>query len=273
MVSTQLVKVIIPIYKNLLSEDEQLSLDRCFQVLHRYDICFVIPEGLDTTSIEMRYGKRKVYEFNKSYFEGLKGYNQLMLSSEFYEAFLDTQYILIHQTDVFVFRDELEQWCNHGFDYIGAPWIPKRKYSRWYYHLFFGLKKGYNRLFKASDYTDLFYKVGNGGFSLRKVVPFFEIAKDDRKTIEKYITQCNRNRFNEDVFWGIEVNRKEHRLRIPSWREAIAFAFDKLPEEAYQIHGHQLPFGCHGWNKPAMLPFWHPIIDKITRLNNKKKTF
>lgn len=263
MVSNRLVKIIIPLYKNSLSEDEWISLDRCFHVLNRYDICFAVPEDMDMAPIEKRSGKRTVYRFEKSYFEGLTGYNRLMLSPEFYEAFLDTKYILIYQTDVFVFRDELEQWCNHNFDYIGAPWIPKRKYARWYYHLFFNLKKGYNRLFKASDYTELFYKVGNGGFSLRKVEAFYKIAKNDREIIEKYISQCSRNRFNEDVFWSIEANRKEHRLRIPSWREAIAFAFDKLPEEAYQIHGHQLPFGCHGWNKPAMITFWRPIIEKI----------
>lgn len=136
MVDPYLVKVIIPIYTTELSDTEWISLDRCFDILKRYSICFVIPDGLDMTVIEKRYGKRETYSFDKSYFKGLKGYNRLMLSSEFYKTFSDTKYILIHQTDAFVFRDELEQWCSHNFDYIGAPWIPKRKYTRWYYHLF-----------------------------------------------------------------------------------------------------------------------------------------
>ena len=38
--------------------------------------------------------------------------------------------------------DELEQWCSHNFDYIGAPWIPKRKYTRWYYHYFIRARRG-----------------------------------------------------------------------------------------------------------------------------------
>lgn len=72
MVDPYLVKVIIPIYTTELSDTEWISLDRCFDILKRYSICFVIPDGLDMTVIEKRYGKRETYSFDKSYFKRVK---------------------------------------------------------------------------------------------------------------------------------------------------------------------------------------------------------
>lgn len=59
MVDPYLVKVIIPIYTTELSDTEWISLDRCFDILKRYSICFVIPDGLDMTVIEKRYGQKR----------------------------------------------------------------------------------------------------------------------------------------------------------------------------------------------------------------------
>lgn len=42
---------------------------------------------------------------------GIAGYNQMMLSREFYQLFNDTEYLLICHTDAWIFRDELEDWC------------------------------------------------------------------------------------------------------------------------------------------------------------------
>ena len=53
----------------------------------------------------------------------LKVIINLMLSPFFYESFLDFKYVLIHQLDVFIFKDELNYWCNQNYDYIGAPWF------------------------------------------------------------------------------------------------------------------------------------------------------
>ena len=32
--------------------------------------------------------------------------------------------MLIYQLDAYVFKDELLNWANKGYDYIGAPWLP-----------------------------------------------------------------------------------------------------------------------------------------------------
>ena len=64
--------------------------------------------------------------FNDTYFESIYGYNQLMLNVEFYEAF-SKKYILIYQTDAFIFKDDLNYWCEKDYDYIGAPWIRSKE--------------------------------------------------------------------------------------------------------------------------------------------------
>ena len=125
----KLVKIIIPIYTTTLKQEEWSSIDRCFSLLgKKYEIAFAIPEGLDIELLHRRYQNFSVHPFTPSFFKGLEGYNQMMLSPEFYKSFLDYEYILIYQTDAYVFKDDLSAWCLKGYDYIGAPWIPKKKY-------------------------------------------------------------------------------------------------------------------------------------------------
>lgn len=72
------------------------------------------------------------------------GYNDLILSKTFWEHF-DTDYVLIHQEDSLIFKDNIEDFTK--FDYIGAAWDPKSPDSETLQHM----------------------HVGNGGLSLRKV--------------------------------------------------------------------------------------------------------
>lgn len=44
-----------------------------------------------------------------------------MLSAEFYDRFAAYEYVLIYQLDAFVFADRLAEFCQMGYDYIGAP--------------------------------------------------------------------------------------------------------------------------------------------------------
>ena len=54
-------------------------------------------------------------------------YNELKSSPLIYAALQDEyRFMLCHEPDAFVFRDEVEQWCDSGFDYIGAPWFSGR---------------------------------------------------------------------------------------------------------------------------------------------------
>lgn len=71
-----------------------------------------------------------------------------MLSVNFYRSFKEYEFMLIYQLDSYVFRDELLDWCEKDYDYIGAP-----------VHNFI-----LDNFSQRIDIATL-----NGGFSLRKI--------------------------------------------------------------------------------------------------------
>ena len=125
--------IVIPVYTTQLTVSEHAALRQCFDILSSYPKCFVKPESLDITSLVRDYPANHIVPFPDTYFKGIAGYNRLMMSPEFYETFAQWEYILIYQTDAWVFSDRLSEWCSKGYDYIGAPWIPKPKYRKLYY--------------------------------------------------------------------------------------------------------------------------------------------
>ena len=122
----ELVKVIIPIYKNTFTATEKRSLMQAYDILKAYPLVVIKPESLDLSELQAEFPRLTFTSFDDAYFKGISGYNRLMLASGFYERFLDSTYILIYQLDAFVFRDELKEWCSKGYDYIGAPWLQNR---------------------------------------------------------------------------------------------------------------------------------------------------
>lgn len=248
------VKVLIPIYKTDFSLDELLSIERTHKVLCNYPIVFIHPKSLNLSSLSEKYSSSEFYSFEDSFFKGIKGYNRLMLSVEFYSRFSDVDYILIAQTDTFVFRDELSLWCKKGFDYVGAPWLKKPIYDFPIIREFMSLSLKRD-LKKGKPNKQLLYnKIGNGGFSLRKVESFLAVLNDPnyREVVERFSSSEQYHLSNEDVFWGtIPLT-----FKYPTVEEALAFAFDKYPTLSWRLNNKMLPFGCHGWNKRKMRGFW-----------------
>ena len=161
--------------------------------------------------------------------------------------------------DAWVFKDELQKWCNKGYDYIGAPWFED-----------YGSYEKGNRL----------WRVGNGGLSLRKVKKFMELTHPKKKiktfreilkeeyngikslpicvarafgyrnTIGYFQNYYNSRKLAEDVYFSIEMQQYENmKLYVPSPVEACAFAFERSPRYLYEQNAHILPFGCHAWEK------------------------
>ena len=144
--------VIIPIYQAHLAPFEKISLDRCFEVLGHHTTIFIAPKGLDISLYSQNYPNAEFIFFDSKYFSSIKSYSCLMTRPLFYKCFLNFRYILICQTDVFVFRDELKRWCAMNYDYIGAPWL-NTAWMREFAH-----KKGLPFLYNYLN------RVGNGGF-------------------------------------------------------------------------------------------------------------
>ena len=251
-----LVKVVIPIYKNTFSKMEMRSLTQAYEVLHSYPLVVIKPFSLNLSELQVEFPKLIVTSFDDNYFKGISGYNHLMLTSEFYERFLDSQYILIYQLDAFVFHDELSDWCNKGYDYIGAPWLQKPVYRLPIIAIIMSLIHRYQKSTGKPSKQDLYNKIGNGGLSLRKVASHYRVTQEQVDLIRFYLSQKRHHLYNEDVFWATEADG----FIYPEVKEALRFAFDKYPRYCYKLNNHQLPFGCHSWYKRKMKKFWKPII-------------
>jgi hypothetical protein len=261
--SKKKVKVVIPVYKEFFGDLEEKSFLQCCKILKDYEIVIVHPVGLNYSYLQEKNHKITTISFPKSYFSSIDGYNELLLRPLFYEKFIDTEYILIYQLDAFVFKDELEEWCNKGYDYIGSPWIATSADA-------FGMKifDKIARIFwskKKKERQQIFLKVGNGGFSLRRVTSHLAIVKEYDQFISDFLNEKEKKIYAiEDVFWSLKAPEFNSNFVIPDYREAVFFGIDRKPNLAMKLTNNQLPFGCHGINKPKVIDFWKSILDKIT---------
>lgn len=258
--------VVVPIYKSTLDEWEQVSLRRCVEVLNAHPIVFVAPESLSTEVLQEEFGIGRVERFSDSYFAGIDGYNRLMLCPEFYERFLDYEYLLICQTDAYVFSDRLDEWCARGWDYIGAPWIPSAKYNAPWRRAELFITQSLGRLLGRYNSRSNYFRTGNGGFSLRRVVACLDVVRADAQPIGAFLARGNYH-YAEDIYWSICANRIRRRLSIPHYTEALGFAFENHPAQLYTRNGGQLPFGAHAWYKGSRLDFWRRFISLPESLN------
>jgi hypothetical protein len=248
------VKIVIPIYKNTLDECEIKSLNQCCKILSSYPVVFAKPQSLDISNLEKDYPQIETENFADEYFADIVAYNSLMLSFEFYKRFSDCRYILIYQLDAYVFRDELKEWCNKNYDYVGAPWLLKPKYRNFFLRIFLIIKSFHYFLVGKPFIKN---KIGNGGFSLRKVSSHIQAVSEKSEKINHYIQKSKlRSKFNEDVFWATQ----NPEFKYPKFREALLFSIDMYPELCFKVNGNRLPFGCHGWSKSDRAAFWNKLF-------------
>jgi Protein of unknown function (DUF5672) len=223
--------IVIPAYRAKLDWNERISLDRAKQVFkNQYDIILVYPEGMDLSLYKSYDVFTQFIPMKAKYFSSVLMYSNLMNLSYFYQPFLTYKFILLYQLDTFVFENNLEQWCNSGYDYIGAPWIK----AQWIEDL----KK------KFSWIGQFIYPVGNGGLSLRNVKKFYYGS-----IFLRPISLFWQAKWHEDFFWGSVAHRLIPGFKVPNVGTALQFAFEEHPQECYELNNHKLPFGCHAWEK------------------------
>ena len=235
--------IVVPIYKLPLLESEKCVLDRNLRTLSVWPVVFVLPRKLSRSWQKfyenMQLG-RTIYLPDR-FFASIHGYNELLLDIRFYLRFLAFKNILICQLDAVVVRDELRQWCDKGYSYVGAPW------------------------FAGYDVPTLPYQflgVGNGGFSLRRVAHFIRLLAIPRairtlggspSLIEPtkwmfFLKKIRGPRVQEDVFWSLMKDNYPW-FTIPIPGIALKFSFEVAPRYLFELNGNQLPFGAHAWEK------------------------
>lgn len=231
------IVIIVPYYTNDLIKQERISLEQIKKVFCDRDIKFVAPRYLENT---ISTGEDFVY-FDSHFFDGREGYNSLMLSTMFYNAFKEYEYILICQMDVFVLEDNLDYFCDMGYDYIGAPWIK-------------GVKA-----YEENGYRVCY--VGNGGLSLRKVNSMID-----------FTSKYHQNRF----FWEDNyIASYNNILNIAPLDVAIEFAFESNIRECYEKK-RKWPMGIHGWWRYDLSLIKHVIEEEgydVSDINDERNDY
>lgn len=275
------VIVVIPVYEEDPKQEELRAFRNNIRILKAHPICLVTFKQCNTTVYESIACEESVCldfrYFNQEYFSSVASYNELCLSTIFYNQFLSYEYMLICQLDVWVFRDELVEWCLKGYDYVGAP-----------------IYYPYN----INCFTQKFRAIGNGGFCLRRIQYCIDILSSDAHRIllkprpllrmywylflydETYT--CSwfkrlsmlplviakmfgfRNSFhyyashnlNEDLLLGSWANQSwHHSAKLPNEITAAHFSIEVNAEMLLKRMNGKLPMGVHAyekWNNPLV---------------------
>ena len=236
--------VIIPIYKEKLSEEEAYAVDRSVEVLKNRKLYFVAPAGMNSTWYESKYPQVKWETFATKYFKNIFMYSRLLLSEHFYSRFSEYEYMLVVQPDVWILSedDKLDYFMQFSYDYIGAPWKQEEK-------LYPVIFKGMNHLEKVAKKwgipfnQPLMARVGNGGMSLRKISAMLDIIKNHPVAVK--ISKISK-RNNEDGFLCYYLNAKD-KYRLPTSEFAEQFAAEQTARQL--LEEGKIPFSVHAYEK------------------------
>jgi hypothetical protein len=243
--------------KSQYTADEEIAFRHVRRYLGHYDTYALIPD--DHPAIYPGFLEKR---FPPRFFGSAQAHGRLLLSKRFYEAFLDYEFILIYHLDALVFSDELADWCERGYDYIGAPWL------------------------LSPDTPHITAeKVGNGGFSLRRVRSFLRVLESKAYFVDpdeywrrycarsgplaravnwprKYVKRLGwfndvgwhvkwavHGDVHEDRFWAEYATHYDPDFKIAPVDVAMRFAFEAEPRKCFERIGSRMPFGAHRWQK------------------------
>jgi hypothetical protein len=264
------VVIVIPIHKVEPTRYELISFQQCFKIFSSSAIKLVAPQNLSLEIYKSVVPGLETIFIEPFWQTSIVNYNKLKISRFFYRLFKDYEYLLTYELDAFVFRNDLDYWCEQAYDYIGAPWFE-------------------DYLTANSGNSTRLFKVGNSGFSLRNIQSVRKVLNDfyyqmpwefksgtenfikaiaktpyrwlKNQGSENFTLQAYYNK-NEDQFFSETVPQKFKDFKIAPVEEALKFSFEVKPEYLFQLNNNQLPMGCHAWWR-YNLEFWKPHIESF----------
>jgi hypothetical protein len=238
--------VLIPVYKPTPSKDESFSISHSLPNLLGFDVKLLAPESLDVSHYEKVWELKNVSRFPDHYFKSVNDYSRLLLNTNFYDTFVNYEFILVCQPDAIVLKPELQKWIDRGYDYIGAPW----KYGL---QINLNLGKDFERInpVQCSAY------VGNGGFSLRKIKSCTELINQFPSVAKQWVDSGSA----EDLYFSL-LGTMSLDFKLPNFVTAANFAHETDPEFMHSLTKHELPFGVHAWEKHSR-EHWNTLLNLL----------
>ena len=263
--------IVIPVYKDPenLSAFEVNTINNSILILSNYLITFIGSERFQE-SYRIRFPDTEYRTFPDKYFTSVQSYNKLLLSNIFYNEFCNYDFLVIIQTDAWIFKDSLSEF--DIYDYVGAPWLFPPIFLERHNPVSRGLvgNGGFsmrniqfcenvilsnNRLFTLREFYEniriLLKIVYKKRSFLKKMLIFFNVLYlflfyNKLKFASKYY------RFiNEDAFFGV-LSVKAGNYRIPSPEIASTFSIETFLPPKTDL---EQIMGCHSFERRSK-EFW-----------------
>jgi len=200
------------------------------------DHVFFCPNDLNTERLEKLFTNSQWSRFPNHHFDSIQTYSKLMLTSSFYERFIDYEYLVISQLDSVVTR-ELTKDVFKNYDYIGAAWES----------VISAFSIG-NRLFlNSAKYKFLpnrSISVGNGGLSIRKTKSLIEITEKIQNPFLKFIGLGTNIGLNADVI--ISYFALKYGYSVPDRTAASKIFIEQYRQEPFDMWS---VYGYHALEK------------------------
>lgn len=257
------VAIMVPLISASLNEDEAISMRHLREFLDGYDKFLLVPEGL-----EVRMEGFDTLPLDQRHFGSAANHNRMLYRTDFWEKFGDYEYVLMYHLDALVFSDQLEEWCDRGLDFIGAPflrcaespWVKEERVGNGGFALYrvpSVLKVLWSRYIgdPSKFWEDRFWRERETVRSvlrpLRAAVPSW-LKGGATSGLRSQLKKIDRTEVNErgnDLFWSDEAKRHWPEFKVGSLEEGLAFAFETQPSVSLERMGGRLPFGCHAWGR------------------------
>jgi hypothetical protein len=256
------IAIVIPVYKSFqeLNEYEIASLNQTMNSLSSdNNVLLIGPKNLQkdyNTILPLT----KYLDFSKKYFGSIQGYNKLLKSKSFYKRFEDYDFILIAQTDAWIFGSSKELLNFTHLDFSGAISLHNNEHH------------GYNgglslRNVQASIWAleslknyETPKEIWRRHFPENKLSKSYKIISflldvTIRKKVHHRLNFFTKG--NEDLFWSVNVPKAVPSFKVNDFETALKFSWEHKCAEFY--NNYPLPFGCHGWWN-YNYDFWKDII-------------
>ena len=233
------VIVVIPVYKAQPDKDEAMALRQALKILRRHPILLVYPDKLPLDAyFDIGFTRQQATPYRSDLFKDISAYNKWLCSKHFYTDFSNYDFVLIFQSDAWVFRDDLIEWCDKDYDYIGSPWLWKPEQVR-------------NKV-RIDLWPLLRNQVGNGGVSLRKTSTMMQYAG-----LAVFLFRLLKK--NEDFIWLLVSRLPWVKMKKPMPTEALQFCVEMNPDKALDLLNNKLPFSTHAYIRYGR-EFWKKHI-------------
>jgi hypothetical protein len=267
------VAIMVPLPSPVLSADDEVSMRHLRRHLDHYDKFLLVPRGM-----EIKLDGFSVIELDHKHFGSAANHNRMLYLVDFWEKFSDYEFMLMYHLDALVFSDQLREWCDKGYDYIGAPfmhcedspWVKKDRVGNGGFALYripSVLKVLWNRYAQRPSkyYEDHFWPLiefqRNTLRPVRAAIPGWlrgRLTEPLRQTVKRF-DHVEANEIGNDSFWSDEAQRYYPEFKVAPFDEGLRFAFEVCPDLCLVRNGGEMPFGCHAWARYNK-SFWEPHL-------------